>query len=80
MNSQTSGCMRQLSLEEDAALGRDRRLVAEQVLEDGGARAARVRALRHLRELQRIAEQDQVPGGRPDRDARRRARPGRPRR
>ena len=67
-------------LEEEAAVGRDRRVAAEQVLQHGGAAAVRVRALEHLGELLRVADEDDVArAGRPSR-ARRRARPGRPRR
>ena len=55
-------------LEEDAAVLGDRRVAAEQVLEHGAARAARVGALRDLGELERVAEQDQVAGRGADRD------------
>ena len=51
-------------LEEDAVIFRDGRGVAEKVLEDGGAAARRMHALGHLGELQRIAEENQVAGGR----------------
>ena len=60
MNRHTSGCIRHVSVEEDAAILRHRRVVAEQVLEHARVRPRRVRRLRHLRQLQRVAEQDQV--------------------
>ena len=47
-------------LEEDPALGRHRPLVAEQVLEHRHLRLLRLRALRDLRELVRVAEEDEV--------------------
>ena len=48
-------------LEEDAAILGDRRRLAEQVLEHGGPRPLGMRALEHLRELERVAEEDEVP-------------------
>ena len=48
------------ALEEQAHVRRDRRVVAEQVLEHRAPRARGMRALRDLRELQRIAEQHDV--------------------
>ncbi len=48
--------------EEHPAVGRDRHLVAEDVLEHAAPAATGVRGLRHLRELQRVTEQDQVAG------------------
>ena len=48
-------------LEEDAALDRARRVVAEEMPEHRGARAARVRPLGDLGELERTAEEDQAP-------------------
>ena len=55
-------------VEEQPALGRDRRLVAEQVLEHRGSGVPGVNALRDLGELERVAEQDEVAGGRADRE------------
>ena len=49
------------ALEEEAAVGRDRRLPVEQVLEHRRPGAVRVRALEHLPELLRIADEDDVP-------------------
>jgi hypothetical protein len=43
-------------LEEEPAVGGDRRVLAEQVLEHRAAGHARVNALRDLRELKRVAE------------------------
>ncbi len=48
--------------------GAQRLVVAEQVLEHRRARARRMRALRDLRQLVRVAEQDDVPRRRPDRE------------
>ena len=56
-------------LEEDAAVFRDRRRVSEQVLEHGRAGPGRMHALRDLRELERIAQQDHVAGGRAHRES-----------
>ena len=49
-------------LEEEAELGRDRLVLAEQVLEHARAGAVGMDALRHLRELERVAEQDERRG------------------
>ena len=54
--------------EEDPAVGRHRDLVAEQVLEHGRLRLVGLRALRDLRELVRVAEEDDVARRVPDRD------------
>ena len=51
-------------LEEEPELLRDRLPVADDVLEHARARAGRVDALRDLRELERVAEQDEPPRGR----------------
>ena len=48
-------------LEEEPAVGRHGLVVAEQVAEHRRLRARRVRALRDLRELVRVAEEDEVP-------------------
>ena len=55
-------------LEEEPAVGRDRDVVAEQVLEDGTLRLLGVRALRDLRQLVRVAEEDEVARARPGRE------------
>ena len=68
MKRQTSGCIRQVRREEEAAVGRDRVGVAEQVLEHRRLRARRVDPLRDLRELLRVAEQDDVAGAGPERE------------
>ena len=68
MNAETSGMHAEAALEEDAAVLRDRRGVAEQVLEHGGAGARRMHALGDLGELEGIAEEDQVAGGRAHRE------------
>ena len=47
-------------LEEEAAVGRDRLLVADQVLQHGRVAAVRVRALDHLVELLRVADEHEV--------------------
>ena len=57
--------MIQTAAEDDAAIGRNGGGLAEQVLKHGHARARRMRALRDLRELQRIAQQDDVARRRP---------------
>ena len=49
-------------LEEDAQLLRDRFVLAEDVLEHARAGAVRVNPLRHLGELERVAEQHEPPG------------------
>ena len=54
--------------EEEPAVGRHGLVVAEEVLEHREPRALRVRALRDLRQLVRVAEQDERPRGRPDRE------------
>ena len=48
------------ALEEEAAVGRDRRLPGEQVLEHRRLGAVRVRALQHLAELLRVADEHDV--------------------
>jgi len=48
------------ALQEDTAVGWDRGGLAEQVLQHGLLGARRMRALRDLRELERIAQQDDV--------------------
>ena len=55
-------------LEEEAAVLRDRRVLAKQVLEHRNARAGRVDRLRHLRKLHRVTEQDERPRGRAERE------------
>ena len=55
-------------LEEEAHVLGDGRVVAEEVLEHGAARVAGMDALRHLRELHRVAEQDERPRARPERE------------
>ena len=67
-------------VQEEPALGRDGRVLAEQVLEHAQARAFGVRGLRDVGELQRVAEQDQVARRRARRQARPRARAAPPRR
>ena len=64
---QTSGCIRQVRSRNTPSAGRDRLAVAEQVLEHGHARAARVRALAHVGELLRVAEQHHPARGAGDR-------------
>src|SRR5699024_3423981 len=49
--------------EEDAAFRRNRLLSCQQVLQHRSAGALRMLGLGHLRELLRIAKQDQVPSG-----------------
>ena len=56
------------ALEEEAAVGRDRLLVADQVLEHRGVAAVGVRALDHLVELLRVADEHEVPRGRAHRE------------
>ena len=56
------------ALEEEAAVGRDRLVVADQVLEHGGAAAGGVRALDHLVELLRVADEHDVPRRRAHRE------------
>ncbi len=56
------------ALEEEAAVGRNRRVVAEQVPQHRGAAPGRVRPLDHLVELLRIADEDDVPRRRPHRE------------
>ena len=68
MKRQTSGCIRQVSREEEPAVPRNRVGAAEQVLEHRGLRARRVDPLRDLGELLRVAEQHDVPRRRPDRE------------
>ena len=55
-------------LEEDAAVGRHGLVVAEQVLEHRCLGLLRLRGLRDLRQLIRIAQQDDVPRARAERD------------
>ena len=50
-------------LEEEAAVRRDGRVLAEEVRERGTIGAGRVRALRRLVQLLRIAQQDEAVGG-----------------
>ena len=52
-------------LEEDAAILGDRRRVPEQVLEHRGRGPLRMRPLEHLAELERVAEEHEVPRARP---------------
>ena len=52
--------MRRVCVEEQPALGGHGRVLAEQVLQHAQARALRVHGLRDVRQLQRVAEQDQV--------------------
>ena len=68
MNSFTSGRIRQVSPRKTPIPVAQRLVLAEQVLEHRRVRARRVRALRDLRELVRVAEQDDVPRRRPDRE------------
>ena len=56
------------ALEEEAAVGRDGRVVAEQVPQHRGAAAGRVRPLDHLVELLRVADEHDVPRRRPHRE------------
>ena len=67
-------------VEEEAAVLRNGRVLAEQVLEHRAPGAGRVDRLRHLRELHRVAEQDEVARRRARARARPRATPARPRR
>src|SRR5579862_3040039 len=48
------------AIQKDTALRRDRVIAAEQMLQNGASRMQRMRALRDLGELQRIAEQYDV--------------------
>ena len=66
--------------EEQPALGPNGHVLPEQMLEHGAPRALRVRALRDLRQLVRVAEQDERPSRGPRPRARRRARADPPRR
>ena len=59
MNRHTSGCIRRECSRKSPRSSGDRLVVAEQVLEHGRARAVRMEPLRHLRELERVAEQDE---------------------
>ena len=60
MNPQTSGCIRHVRSRNSPRSGGDGRRVAEQVLEHRHAGAAGMNALRHVRQLLRIAEQHDV--------------------
>src|SRR6266849_8519671 len=51
------------ALEKETAIFWNGRSFPQEVLEDGGARLLRMHALRHLGELERIAEEDEVVGG-----------------
>src|SRR6266849_5339387 len=51
------------AFEKETAIFWNGRSFPQEVLEDGGARLLRMHALRHLGELERIAEQDEVVGG-----------------
>ena len=68
MKAQISGRRRQVSLEEEPALGRHGLVVAEQVLRAPTPSPLRLRALRDLRQLVRVAEEDEVARGRADRE------------
>ena len=50
-------------LEEDTAVRRDRRVAAQQVLEHRRLAPVGMRALQHLAELLRVADEHEVPGG-----------------
>jgi hypothetical protein len=51
-------------LEEEAAIGRDRRVVTKQVRQHRGVCSNRMRALDYLGELLRVADEHDVPRGR----------------
>ena len=51
------------ALEEESAVGRDRRVLTEQVLEHRSLDAVRVRSLEDLRELLRVADEHEVARG-----------------
>ena len=53
--------------QQDAAVGRHGRVLAEQPVEAGEAGVARMRALHHLRQLARVADQHDVAGAAPHR-------------
>ena len=53
--------------QQDAAVGRHGRVLAEQPVEAGEAGGARMRALHHLRQLARVADQHDVAGAAPHR-------------
>ena len=61
MNAQSSGRSRQVSREEEPSLRGHGLVVAEEVLEHREPRPLRVGALRDLRQLVRVAEQDEGP-------------------
>ena len=67
-------------VEEDAAVRRDRRVVAHQVAEHRRLAPVGMRALEHLVELLRVADEHRRPGARSPSRTRPPARPGRPRR
>ena len=54
--------------QQDAAVGRHGRLLAEQPVEAGEAGRAGMRALHHLRQLAWIADEDDVPRAAPHRE------------
>ncbi len=56
------------ALEEDPAIGRHGHVLAQEVLEDGDLRFDRHLSLRDLRELVRVAEEDEVARGVADRE------------
>src|SRR5439155_14756407 len=56
------------ALEKESPVGRHGRIVAEQMLEHRATRSTRVDALRYLRELKRIAKQNDVVRRRTDRE------------
>ena len=68
MYSQTSGCIRNERSRKSPMSSATVCAVAEEVLEHGAARVARVHALRHLRELHRVAEQHERLRARPERE------------
>ena len=68
MNEHTSGCIRQVRREEQAAVFGHGGCAREQVLEHGQPDVAGMDALTHLRQLLRVAEQHQVAGGGAHRD------------
>ncbi len=80
MKRQSSGRSRHVCVEEEAALGRHGERIAEQVLEHRHLRLVGLGALRDLRQLIRVAEQDEPLGARCPPRSHRRARPDRLRR
>ena len=79
MKAFTSGCIRRVRLEEEPRSGGIVCRLADQVLERRGDRAVGMDALRHHRQLIRVADQDDRPRAGPEPRRRSRARSGSPR-